>query len=270
MTWCRVGSRATAATSSKSTATHAAEMAQPIRPMNRCWSPDRRASRCNVARFRARPDPASGLRPSIRSRIRPIPWPPKVASRARSANPVQAKAGRQYVIARPGPPRLAKGQLRLFHPVGTMLGWPREVRSIVQGVRTGVQRRLAQMANTKCGAYSEVCSGANGVGGSMNDQRQPGNGWTLVLRRQPLRIVDCRPEGGYNDDYELVCCECGDDPDLDYREVSTNLQRIRGALPGRGGRAQGIRTARPAAPPDCRIFSSQPAGCGMSRAGRPS
>jgi hypothetical protein len=57
---------------------------------------------------------------------------------------------------------------------------------------------------------------------------EPALGWTLVLRRQPLRIVDCRAEGGYNDDYELVCCECGDDPDLDYREVSTNLQRIRG------------------------------------------
>ena len=57
---------------------------------------------------------------------------------------------------------------------------------------------------------------------------EPTLGWTLVLRRQPVRIVDGRPEGGYTDAYELVCWECGDDPDLDYREVSPDLQRIRG------------------------------------------
>jgi len=57
---------------------------------------------------------------------------------------------------------------------------------------------------------------------------EPALGWTLVLRRQPVRIVDGRPEGGYTDAYELVCCECGDDPDLDYRDISPDLQRIRG------------------------------------------
>jgi hypothetical protein len=40
--------------------------------------------------------------------------------------------------------------------------------------------------------------------------------------------MEGRPEGGYTDDYELVCCDCGDDPDLDYRDVSPRLQRIRG------------------------------------------
>jgi hypothetical protein len=50
----------------------------------------------------------------------------------------------------------------------------------------------------------------------------------LVLRRQPARIVEGRPEGGYTDAYELICCYCGDQPDLDYREVSPELQRIRG------------------------------------------
>jgi len=43
---------------------------------------------------------------------------------------------------------------------------------------------------------------------------QPGSGWTLVLRRQPIRIVDGQPQGGYADVYELICCYCGDDPDL--------------------------------------------------------
>ena|SRR5208282_1203443 len=53
-------------------------------------------------------------------------------------------------------------------------------------------------------------------------------GWTLVLRRQPVHLVQGRPEGGYTDAYELVCCDCGDNPDLDYRDVSPDLQQIRG------------------------------------------
>jgi hypothetical protein len=56
----------------------------------------------------------------------------------------------------------------------------------------------------------------------------PALGWTLVLRRQPVRLVEGHPEGGYTDAYELICCECGDDPDLDYRDVSLEVQRIRG------------------------------------------
>jgi hypothetical protein len=58
-----------------------------------------------------------------------------------------------------------------------------------------------------------------------------GPGWTLVLRRQPVRIVDGQPEGGYTDLYELICCYCGDDPDLDYQHVSPVLRRIRGPYP---------------------------------------
>jgi hypothetical protein len=57
---------------------------------------------------------------------------------------------------------------------------------------------------------------------------QPGLGWTVVLRRQPVRMVAGRPEGGYTDAFEIVCCECGDHPDLDYTEVSPELRRIRG------------------------------------------
>ena len=57
---------------------------------------------------------------------------------------------------------------------------------------------------------------------------QPTRGWTVVLRRQPVRIVKGQPEGGYTDAYELICCECGDHPDLDYREISAELRRIRG------------------------------------------
>jgi hypothetical protein len=57
---------------------------------------------------------------------------------------------------------------------------------------------------------------------------QPAVGWTVVLRRQPVRIVEGHVQGGLTDAYELICCSCGDHPDLDYRDVSPELQRIRG------------------------------------------
>jgi hypothetical protein len=60
---------------------------------------------------------------------------------------------------------------------------------------------------------------------------QRGFDWTIVLRRQPARIVDGQPDGGYTDMFEIICCDCGDHPDLDYRQVSPELQRIRGPYP---------------------------------------
>jgi hypothetical protein len=60
---------------------------------------------------------------------------------------------------------------------------------------------------------------------------QPALGWTVVLRRQPARIVDGRVDGGYTSAFEIICCDCGDHPDLDYRDVSPELQRIRGPYP---------------------------------------
>jgi hypothetical protein len=59
----------------------------------------------------------------------------------------------------------------------------------------------------------------------------PRHGWTTVLRRQPARIVEGRAEGPYTDAFEIICCECGDDPGLDYSEVSPGLQRVRGPYP---------------------------------------
>lgn len=61
------------------------------------------------------------------------------------------------------------------------------------------------------------------------DQRE--NDWTVVLRRQPTHIVAGQPEGGYTDMFELICCDCGDDPDLYYRDVSPRLQLVRGPYP---------------------------------------
>jgi hypothetical protein len=57
---------------------------------------------------------------------------------------------------------------------------------------------------------------------------QPGHGSTAVLRRQPVRIVDGRFQGGYTDLYELICPSCGDHPYLDYSEVPPQLQWLRG------------------------------------------
>ena len=60
---------------------------------------------------------------------------------------------------------------------------------------------------------------------------QPGHGSAAVLRRQPPRNADGRPEGGYPDVFELICPSCGDHPDLDYSEVPPRLQWLRGPRP---------------------------------------
>jgi hypothetical protein len=54
------------------------------------------------------------------------------------------------------------------------------------------------------------------------------DGWTVVLRRQPARIVDGRADAPYTDAFEIICCSCGDDPGLDYFAVSPRLQLVRG------------------------------------------
>jgi hypothetical protein len=65
---------------------------------------------------------------------------------------------------------------------------------------------------------------------AMRTCDQPALGWTVVLRRQPAPGVEGRPAGG-TDVFELICCDCGDHPGLDYRDVSAELQRIRGPYP---------------------------------------
>lgn len=57
---------------------------------------------------------------------------------------------------------------------------------------------------------------------------QDGHGRTAFVRRQPVRIVDGRFEGGYTDLFELICPGCGDHPYLDYSETSPRLQWLRG------------------------------------------
>ena len=65
----------------------------------------------------------------------------------------------------------------------------------------------------------------------MATRDQPGDSWTVVLGCPPARMVEGRPEGGYTDLFEIICCDCGDHPDLDYRVASPELQRVRGPYP---------------------------------------
>ena len=65
----------------------------------------------------------------------------------------------------------------------------------------------------------------------MAARDQPGDGWMAVLRRQPARIVAGRPKGGYTNVFEIICWYCGDHSDLDYREISPELQQVRGPYP---------------------------------------
>jgi hypothetical protein len=57
---------------------------------------------------------------------------------------------------------------------------------------------------------------------------QDGHGRTAFVRRQPVRIVDGRFQGGYTDMFELICPGCGDHPYLDYSEAPPRLQWLRG------------------------------------------
>ena len=66
---------------------------------------------------------------------------------------------------------------------------------------------------------------------------QPGHGSTAHLRRQPVRIVDGRAEGGYTGMFELICPDCGDRLDLEYSEVPARLQWLRGPRPLQAGLA---------------------------------
>ena len=65
-------------------------------------------------------------------------------------------------------------------------------------------------------------------------------GWPVTTRltgsgrRQPARVVDGQPEGGYTSMFEIICY-CGDHPDRGYREVPPGFQRIRGPYPVAAG-----------------------------------
>ena len=90
-----------------------------------------------------------------------------------------------------------------------------------------LHRRLPAERDRHSGPRRLRPAPAQTTAGTQADD-EPSLGWTLVLRRQPTRIVDGQPRGGYSDEFELICCDCGDDPDLDYHHVPAGLQQIRG------------------------------------------
>ena len=55
-----------------------------------------------------------------------------------------------------------------------------------------------------------------------------GHGFGAILRRQPAPRAQGGAKGGCADWFELICFDCGDNPGLDYSQVSPRLQRIRG------------------------------------------
>ena len=69
----------------------------------------------------------------------------------------------------------------------------------------------------------------------MTAHDQPGDGTAAVLRRLPTRVIDGQARGPYTDAFEIICFGCGDDPGLDYREVSSRLQLVRGPYPIKDG-----------------------------------
>jgi len=56
---------------------------------------------------------------------------------------------------------------------------------------------------------------------------QLGHGLMAVVRRQPSRPGNGRPDG-VGGLFELICSDCGDNLYLDYSEVPARLQRLRG------------------------------------------
>ena len=58
--------------------------------------------------------------------------------------------------------------------------------------------------------------------------------WMIGLRRRPAGLSVNRQDGGAGM-FEIICRMCGDDPALDYRQVSAELRQIRGCYPLRIG-----------------------------------
>ena len=83
----------------------------------------------------------------------------------------------------------------------------------------------------------------------------------ISLRRLPASIGDGRPEDNRAALFELVCRWCGDNPTRGYRQVSAELQQIRGLYPlsegieafvrheeVHGGADPGLEPSRPGRP----------------------
>jgi hypothetical protein len=67
---------------------------------------------------------------------------------------------------------------------------------------------------------------------------QPGHGRMAFVRRQPVRIVDGRVEGGYTSTFELIRSQLRRPSVLDYSEVRPRLQWLGGPCTLEAGLAE--------------------------------
>lgn len=65
-----------------------------------------------------------------------------------------------------------------------------------------------------------------------------------MVSRRPVRMADDQAEGDYTDEFEIACCDCRNDPDLNYCEVSPELRWICGPYPMVPGVTEYVRHAK--------------------------
>jgi hypothetical protein len=66
-------------------------------------------------------------------------------------------------------------------------------------------------------------------GRRIPDVGELGHGFGAILRRCQLApIAHRRAQASHVAEFELICFDCGDNPSLDYSQVSPRLQQIRG------------------------------------------
>ena len=85
-------------------------------------------------------------------------------------------------------------------------------------------------AVTGIGSADHPTGGPHDARGTrIPDVGEPGHGFGAILRRcQSAPIAHRRAEGSHAAEFELICFDCGDNPGLDYSQVSARLQQIRG------------------------------------------
>ena len=85
-------------------------------------------------------------------------------------------------------------------------------------------------AVTGTGSADHPAGGPPGARGTtIPDVGELGHGFGAILRRcRPTPVAHGQAEDSHAAEFELICFDCGDNPGLDYSQLSPRLQRIRG------------------------------------------
>jgi len=126
------------------------------------------------------------------------------------------------ILSMPAEPDLATDDGLVEQGYAAIAGSARLLRLDLAGRSQGIRVGRGRHARDPRGSVEAGDVTAVPVAG------QPGHGMTASIRRQPVRIVEGRREGGYGDAFEVVCGDCGDQLYWEYSEISLSLQRIRG------------------------------------------